>query len=126
MRVLLDTVVIVHALLSPERLPQRVKSILEDTENILELSSISVVEIAIKTSLGKLTLSADAVRQHVKQLDVRLTPYRSEYAFELFHLPWHHRDPFDRQLIAQAISENIPVITSDERFRAYKGVKIIW
>ena len=51
---------------------------------------------------------------------------RLDHAFELFELPLYHSDPFDRQIIAQALSEKVPVVTSDEKFSLYKGLKLIW
>jgi PIN domain nuclease of toxin-antitoxin system len=53
-------------------------------------------------------------------------PYTSVHALELFSLPLHHRDPFDRQIIAQALVEGLPVVTPDEMFRSYQGLKTIW
>jgi PIN domain nuclease of toxin-antitoxin system len=90
------------------------------------LSSISLAEIAIKSSLGKLELSESSLRQALIDLDVRVLPYSGEHALRMFELPNHHRDPFDRQLIAQALSENIPIVTSDELFERYKGLRVIW
>ena len=83
-------------------------------------------EIAIKTTLGKLKLSADAVRQELEDLGVHLLPYTADHALELFGLPLHHSDPFDRQIIAQALCENISVVTCDEKFSLSKGLRIIW
>jgi PIN domain nuclease of toxin-antitoxin system len=57
---------------------------------------------------------------------VRVLSWKAEHAFRLFGLPRHHTDPFDRQLIAQALVENIPVITSDEKFSLYGGIQVIW
>ncbi len=126
MRLLLDTVVLIYAVESPERLSKRAASALESPANILELSSISLAEIAIKSSLGKLELSESSLRQALIDLDVRVLPYSGEHALRMFELPNHHRDPFDRQLIAQALSENIPIVTSDELFERYKGLRVIW
>lgn len=126
MRLLLDTVVLIYAVESPERLSRRAAAALQNPGNILELSAVSLTEIAIKAALGKLTLSAAEARQAVQDLDLRLLPYTAEHAFQLFDLPLHHGDPFDRQIIAQAVHEDIPVVTSDDQFRRYAGVKIIW
>ena len=126
MRLLLDTVVLIYAVESPERLSKRATSALENPANILELSSISLAEIAIKSSLGKLELSESSLRQALIDLDVRVLPYSGEHALRMFELPNHHRDPFDRQLIAQALSENIPIVTSDEAFERYKDLRVIW
>jgi PIN domain nuclease of toxin-antitoxin system len=125
-RLLLDTAILIYAVQSPGWLSKRAISTLEDEENTLELSAISLTEIAIKSALGKLKISAALARQAVTDLDLRILPYTAEHAFRLFELPLHHGDPFDRQIIAQALSENIPIVTSDETFRIYKGLKVIW
>ena len=57
---------------------------------------------------------------------VRVLPFTADHAYRLFGLPLHHRDPFDRQIIAQALCENLPLVTPDERLRTYEGLKIIW
>lgn len=126
MRLLLDTAVLIYAVESPERLSRRSAAALQNTQNVLEFSTVSLAEIAIKAALGKLRLSAASVRQAVQDLDIRILPYTAEHAFQLFDLPRHHGDPFDRQLIAQAVSERIPVITPDEKFALYEGLKVVW
>ncbi len=126
MRVLLDTAVLIFAAISPERLSNRATAILENEANVLELSAVSLSEIAIKTALGKLRISAAVARQAVEDLGIRVLPYTADHAFQLFDLPLHHGDPFDRQIIAQALSERIPIVTSEEKFSLYKGLKLIW
>ncbi len=126
MRLLLDTAALILAVESPQRLTKRGAAILESPENILELSAVSLSEIAIKAALGKLRLTAVTTRQALEDLDIRVLPYTTEHAFRLFDVPLHHTDPFDRQIIAQALCENIPVLTCDEKFSLYKGLKIIW
>ena len=126
MRLLLDTAALIFAVESPERLSRRTRQAIEDSENVLELSVISIVEIAIKWSSGKLQFSEDVLRQVTEDLDLRLLPYTAEHAFLLFQLPVHHKDPFDRQIIAQALSEKIPILTPDEKFKLYSGVRVIW
>jgi PIN domain nuclease of toxin-antitoxin system len=125
-RLLLDTAVLIYAVESPERLSRRAAVALRNTQNILELSTVSLAEIAIKAALGKLTLSVASVRQAVQDLDIRSLPYTAEHAFQLFALPRHHGDPFDRQIIAQALFEKISVVTPDEKFGLYEGLKVIW
>jgi PIN domain nuclease of toxin-antitoxin system len=125
-RILIDTAVLIYAVEAPERLSKKVAAVLQNPENVLELSAISLVEIAIKTSLGKLGLSAAMARRAVEDLDIRVLPFTAEHALHLFELPLHHGDPFDRQIITQALFENIPVATPDEKFRLYKGLKLIW
>jgi PIN domain nuclease of toxin-antitoxin system len=125
-RVLLDTAVLIFAAISPERLSKQATVVLENEANVLELSAVSLSEIAIKTALGKLRISAGVARQTVEALSIRVLPYTADHAFQLFDLPLHHADPFDRQIIAQALAEKIPIVTSDEKFSLYKGLKLIW
>jgi PIN domain nuclease of toxin-antitoxin system len=125
-RLLLDTATFIYAIEVPERLSKRAASALRNAENILELSAVSISEIAIESALGKLKLSADIIRDSIRDLDIRIISYTSEHALRLFTVPVHHRDPFDRQIIAQALAEKIPVVTPDEKFRLYSGLRIIW
>ncbi len=126
MRVLLDTAVLLFAVETPERLSKRADSILRNPANIRELGTMSISEIAVKTSIGKFDISAADVRQALVDMDIHVLPFTADHAFALFDLPLHHRDPFDRQIIAQALSEGIPVITPDVHFRRYRGLKVIW
>jgi PIN domain nuclease of toxin-antitoxin system len=125
-RVLLDTAVLIFAVEAPDRLSKRAVTALKNSENVRELSAISLTEIAVKSSLGKLRISAQAARQALDDMDVRVLPFTSDHAFRLFALPLHHRDPFDRQIIAQALSEDIAVVTPDRFFSSYRGLKLIW
>jgi PIN domain nuclease of toxin-antitoxin system len=125
-RVLMDTAVFIFAVEAPERLSKRAAAVLTNRRNIRELSSVSLTEVAIKTSLGKLNISAETARQAILDLDIRILAFTADHAFRLFELAAHHRDPFDRQIIAQVLSEDIPVVTSDETFRRYGGLKLIW
>ncbi len=61
-----------------------------------------------------------------RPLDIRILPYTADHALRLFDLPLHQGDLFDRQIIAQALSEKTPVVTPDEKFRLYNGLKLIW
>jgi PIN domain nuclease of toxin-antitoxin system len=125
-RLLLDTAVLIYAVESPAKLSRRAASALKKAQNVLELTPISLAEIAIKAALGKLQLSAATLRRALHDLDIRILPYTDEHAFQLFELPLYHSDPFDRQIIAQALCERIPVITPDETFKLYPGLKVLW
>ena len=126
MRLLLDTATLIYAVQFPELLSKRASSLLQDLDNGLELSAISVTEVAIKSASGKLAFSASTLRTSTQDLGIRILPYNGDHALRLFELPVHHRDPFDRQIIAQALSEQIPVVTPDEKFRLYKGLRVFW
>ncbi|MGA8410006.1 MAG: type II toxin-antitoxin system VapC family toxin [Candidatus Acidiferrales bacterium] len=126
MRLLLDTVVLIFAVESPERLTKCATTLLQNTENILELSAISLSEIAIEAARVRLRLSAADTQHALEDLDRRILPYTAHHAFYLFDLPPHHADPFDRQIIAQAVCERIPVITCDEKFALYKNLTVLW
>lgn len=93
---------------------------------VLEISAISVSEIAIKTARGKLNLREEDVLTGLADLNIRVLPYAAAHAWRLFELPVQHADPFDRQIIAQALAEEIAVVTPDDKFKLYKGLKVIW
>jgi len=126
MRLVLDTVTFIWAVSTPERLSRAAMSALRKATAVREISVVSLTEIAIKQTRGKLTFGeADAIAG-VADLRLRVLPYAAEHAFRLFDLPTHHADPFDRQIIAQALVENVPVVTPDESFTLYQGLKVIW
>lgn len=126
MRLLLDTATLIYAVEAPERLSKKAAAMVRDPENTLELSAVSLVEIAIKSSVGKLGLEPETVRRAIEELGVRVLPFTASVAFAMFHLPVLHRDPFDRQIISQALLEDIPVLTSDQAFKRYKNLRVIW
>jgi PIN domain nuclease of toxin-antitoxin system len=126
MRILIDTVTFLWAASSPAQLSREVMSALRNESTVREISAISLSEIAIKSARGKLTFGQDDLYAAITALQLRVLPYTAEHAFRLFDLPLHHGDPFDRQIIAQALAESIPVVTSDETFRLYRGLKVIW
>lgn len=126
MRLLLDTVVLIYSVESPELLSKRASAAIQNPQSVLELSTVSLSEIAIKTALGKLRFPVAVVRQAVEALGIRILPYTADHAFQLFDLAPHHRDPFDRKIIAQALVEAVPVVTPDQKFQLYSGLKVIW
>jgi PIN domain nuclease of toxin-antitoxin system len=118
MRLLLDTVTFLCAVTAPERLSKKALSMLRNTGTIRE--------IAIKHALGKLEFRREDLQQGISDQMIRVLPYTAEHAQELFSLPLHHKDPFDRQILAQALVEKIPVVTPDAMFHLYSGIKVIW
>ena len=125
-RVLLDTHVLLWAAALPERLSPAQTAQLQDPEVALLVSTISVAEIEIKRPIGKLDLlhTGDAPRLSIAGTWLGRAP---EHAMALRSLPLHHRDPFDRLLIAQALTEGVPLVSSDDALRAYvdSGLTII-
>lgn len=126
MRLLFDTVAFIRALKAPELLSKKAVAALFDPGTICELSTISLSEIAIKFAVGKLDLDREAAREGIMDLQLRVLNWKADHAFQMFGLPLHHSDPFDRQIIAQAMAEEIAVVTPDPKFRLYRGIQIIW
>ena len=128
MRLLLDTHILIWALGEPKRLPKEVRVALESSANEVMFSAASIWEIAIKVGLEKLTLSLpyrDWMEQAIADLGLVVLPITVEAAGLQAGLPWHHRDPFDRLIIAQALVENIPVVSIDRIFDDY-GIERLW
>lgn len=127
MRVLLDTHTFMFAFDSPQQLSRRAREVIESPDIKRFVSTLSLAEIAIKIRIGKLVMPTERhyYFNQLEALDARLLPLDAAHAFELFHLPRHHRDPFDRMLIAQAKAEGLTLITRDRAFEAY-GVQVLW
>ena len=126
--VLLDTHAFVWLATDQPKLSARARSTALNTANTLHLSVASVWEMAIKKSLGRFELKmplGEFVRGQLVDLDANLVDVRLQHALIVEDLPLHHRDPFDRLLIAQAIQENFAVLSADASLDAY-GVKRIW
>ena len=128
MRVLLDSHTLIWAVDQTSQLSPPAANALQDPANELVLSAATVWEIAIKLGLGKLALSLPYrqwMNQAIADLGLALLPITVEYADAQAALPWHHRDPFDRLLIAQALTEGIPIVSADAVFDPY-GVTRVW
>jgi PIN domain nuclease of toxin-antitoxin system len=125
-RVLLDTVTFLWSVKEPERISKKAMAILAEPETEREISAVSLSEMAIKWAIGKLGISRSEVEQGVVDLELRVLPFNGVHAYKMFVLPMHHTDPFDRQIIAQAMVEEIPVVTADRVFGAYKELQVIW
>lgn len=128
MRVLLDTQAFIYAIEATlhHQLPARARSALLDPKNIREISAVSISEIALKAARRRLGITEDQVRQGLRTLQAAILPVKAQHVFALFQLPMHHSDPIDRLIIAAALVENIPVISGDDVFKRYEGLKVIW
>lgn len=121
---LLDTNVVVWLLLGERHpIPAGVRAALEDEGNELFVSAASVWEIAIKRSLGKLEVDG-TWQKELRRLAFRPLPVTADHAGRVELLPWHHRDPFDRILVAQAQVEGYVLVTADARLPAYDVVTL--
>jgi PIN domain nuclease of toxin-antitoxin system len=121
-RILLDTQCWLWMAAAPERLSSQARALVEPSDHELLLSAASAWEIAIKHALGKLTLPEPPSRYVPSRLDsLRTTPLpiQHDHALRVASLPPHHRDPFDRLLVAQAQIEGIPILTADAVFAKY-------
>jgi len=123
LEVLLDTQPFINAFLGATA-SKRVQTLLADPETVRLLSAASIIEIAIKSA--KLNMPEHLVRQAVADLHITVIPFTAEHAYKLFSLTPHHRDPFDRMIIATALVKAVPVIGGDEMFKKYRGLKVIW
>lgn len=128
MRLLVDSHALIWALDDPSQLSGPATLALQDPLNVLLVSAATVWELAIKTGVGKLSLSLPYrqwIERAIADLGLTILPVTVEYADRQAGLPMHHRDPFDRLLIAQALVEGIAVVCGDAVFDAY-GVSRIW
>ncbi|OFZ86844.1 MAG: twitching motility protein PilT [Betaproteobacteria bacterium RBG_16_64_18] len=128
MRVLIDTHAFLWWVEGDRPLAARARAALADQDNECLFSLASVWELAIKAGLGKLKLALPVRRYVVENVvanNFRLLEIRVPHLGRVESLPAHHGDPFDRLLIAQALEENLAVVTADPVFRKY-GVKRIW
>jgi PIN domain nuclease of toxin-antitoxin system len=124
LRVLLDTHALLWALGDVGKLSVRARECLLDPENEILVSAISAIEVAIKKSMGKLEFPG-VFAAGVKAAGFTLCDVGFAVAEQLETLPYLHRDPFDRMLVAHAMSEGVPLVTRDPAIQRY-SVQTIW
>ena len=127
MRLLIDTHAFLWFMAGDARLSGRARRAIEDSDGEWWLSSASVWEMAIKSSLRRLTLPSGASDYFGDKVQrgLRILAIDWPVAAAVERLPMHHRDPFDRLIIAQAQAERLDVVTKDRVFRKY-GVRVVW
>lgn len=118
---LLDTQLLLWWAIEPKRLPAAASSLLTDPAQPLVLSVVSLWEVAIKSSLGRadFQVEAAALRLGLLGQGFRELPLRADHAVAVQHLPWIHRDPFDRLLVVQARVEGLRLLSADRTLMAY-------
>mgnify|MGYP001790690499 CR=1 FL=1 len=128
MNILLDTHVFIWSTANPEKLSQKVRDLLTDTSSTWMLSIASVWEMQIKLQLGKLNLNSklpDLIENQQRVNNLQILPIELTHIYALNNLPSHHKDPFDRLLIAQTIVEQITLASIDEVFDNYP-IQRLW
>jgi PIN domain nuclease of toxin-antitoxin system len=132
MKYLLDTHTLIWALMEKDKLSIRAQDTLENPDNFICVSAISFWEISLKFSIGKLSLHGvipNELPAIVEQMNFKTIPLHPDEASTYHRLTsLHHRDPFDRMLIWQAISSNFILISKDDRMSAYHsdGLRLLW
>ena len=123
MRFLLDTHVIIWYFEDSPGLPRKIAEIIDDPENEIYISSVSLWEIAIKVNIGKLDLqvSLNELLHTITNSEFSVIQIEDDYLNGLEKLPAIHKDPFDRMIISSALSENLTIITVDNNIQQYKA-----
>ena len=131
MQLLIDTHVFLWFVGNAKELSKTAKNTIENGQNEIFISIASLWEISIKTALGKLTINGkyESVIDDLNDNSIQILPINFAHTIEQNRLPFHHRDPFDRIIVSQAIVENMDLISADTTFDDYvTGTKIkrIW
>ena len=112
----------------PSKLSQAALAALEDENNRLFVSDVSLWEMQIKVHLGKMKLKMtleDLIESQQRGNEVEILQIKTRHILALNNLPFHHKDPFDRLLIAQSLAEDFTIVTADSEFSAYPA-KLLW
>ena len=128
MKFIADTHAFIWFIADSPQLSGTARKLLESADSERLFSIASIWEIAIKTSLGKLSFDKPLEQFLPEQIaanDTRLLDISFSHALLVANLPFHHRDPFDRMIIAQSLTENLPILSDDHALDAY-GIKRIW
>lgn len=128
-RLLLDTHVLLWALLDPGRIPAATLALVRDPGRTLLVSAASAWEIATKHRLGRLDEAravVDGYPEHLATLRAQELAVTGRHALTAGLLDWEHRDPFDRVLAAQSLLESVPLVTGDRALAAFPGVRVVW
>jgi len=126
MKILLDTHVFLWAQTKDAQLTQQARKEIENRDNAVLLSVTSIWEIGIKRSLGKINIDLNQMLEAANQSEFSILTINAAHAMKAVNLSMHHRDPFDRMLIAQAMVEGATLLTSDTFLLAYgKAVRLI-
>ncbi len=118
MKILIDTHIFLWAIAEPHKLSPNHKETIERLSNTIYVSAVTLMELMIKTSIGKLDIDFDPI-DIIKQSGFELLDFSGEDALGLKEMPFHHKDPFDRMLISQAINRKMYLMSEDSKFKYY-------
>jgi len=119
MKILIDTHIYLWMLSCPEKINQQRIYELTSPVNEILLSAMSIAELMIKHSIGKIDIDFDLLEM-AQKTGVQIISFSGEDAMVLGRLPFHHRDPFDRMIIAQSLAHGLPLMSDDPKFREYE------
>jgi PIN domain nuclease of toxin-antitoxin system len=127
MKLLLDTHTFIWWISKPNQLPANVLALLDNEANIPVISVVNIWEIQIKNAAGKMdvNLPLEEIVTVYRENDIAILPILPEYVLRLSHLPKLHHDPFDRILVAQALVENITILSKDSMIKQFP-VNVVW
>ncbi len=119
MNIIVDTHIFLWLLNDPSKVKNKYLKLLKNLENTIFLSVISIAELIIKSSIGKIEINFNII-EYAKKMGFELLDFTANDAILLKSLPFYHKDPFDRMIICQALANNYYIITDDENFKNYK------
>ena len=128
MRVLLDTYSFLWLVTDDDSLSELARTVFLDPDNTLLVSAVTGFEVSVKFSLGKLKLSEpprEFVQNRLHNNAMTALPVTLAHTYRLASLPFHHRDPFDRLLVSQALEEDAPILSADAGLSDY-GIERLW
>ncbi len=126
MRILIDTHILIWHLEGNNALTQERRELVADSVADVSVSIASFWEIGIKVSLGKLSLASSLadILCVIQNTNITILPIDPKHVIAVSTLPFHHKDPFDRLIVAQALEDDLTIMTSDPEFQSY-GVKLL-
>jgi PIN domain nuclease of toxin-antitoxin system len=125
MKIILDTHILLWWVINDRKLPDKARRLIEDPQNNIAISAVSVWEIAIKKGLGRIKIDLKELEEVIDINKFEQLPVKIQHAIELSELPLYHSDPFDRTLIAQCLTETARLLTHDEELQKYGKAAMI-
>ncbi len=119
MKIIIDTHIFLWAIAEPKKLSKKNKQALETLSNTIYVSSVSITELMIKSSIGKIEINFNPI-EIAQQSGFELLDFSAEDALSLKEMPFHHKDPFDRMLISQAINRKFSLMSNNSKFGQYE------